>query len=145
MGDLIIKGIVARFCLMFRILFKAGLPIVKTLDILTDSVKNSQIAKEVNHLGTFMREGRDMGQMHKEFDYFPEISLQMIAIGMESGSLEKMLKEIGTHFTKEVQYTSRQLTSILEPILTLVLGGFVLLMSLAILLPMWNLIKVFKG
>ena len=145
MGDLIIKGNVARFCLMFRILFKAGLPIVKTLDILTDSVKNSQIAKEVNHLGAFMKEGRDMGQMYKEFDYFPEISLQMIAIGMESGSLEKMLKEVGNHFTKEVQYTSRQLTSILEPILTLVLGGFVLLMSLAILLPMWNLIKVFKG
>ncbi len=145
MGDLIIKGNVARFCLMFRILFKAGLPIVKTLDILTDSVKNSQIAKEVNHLGDFMKEGRDMGQMYKEFDYFPEISLQMIAIGMEAGSLEKMLKEVGNHFTKEVQYTSRQLTSILEPILTLVLGGFVLLMSLAILLPMWNLIKVFKG
>ena len=145
MGDLIIKGNVARFCLMFRILFKAGLPIVKTLEILTDSVKNSRIAKEVNHLGAFMREGRDMGRMHKEFDYFPEISLQMIAIGMESGSLEKMLKEVGTHFTKEVQYTSRQLTSLLEPILTFVLGGFVLLMSLAILLPMWNLIKVFKG
>ena len=86
-----------------------------------------------------------MGQMYKEFDYFPEISLQMIAIGMESGSLEKMLQEVGNHFTKEVQYTSRQLTSILEPILTFVLGGFVLLMSLAILLPMWNLIKVFKG
>lgn len=145
MGDLIIKGNVARFCLMFRILFKAGLPIVKTIDILTDSVKNSQIEKEINHLGTFMKEGRDMEQIHKEFDYFPEISLQMIAIGMESGSLEKMLKEVGTHFTKEVQYTSRQLTSILEPILTFVLGGFVLLMALAILLPMWNLIKVFKG
>jgi type II secretory pathway component PulF len=91
-----------------------------------------------------MREGRDMSLMKNEFKYFPEISLQMIAIGMESGSLDKMLKEIGTHFSREVQYTSRQLTSILEPILTFVLGGFVLLMALAILLPMWNLIKVLK-
>jgi type II secretory pathway component PulF len=68
----------------------------------------------------------------------------MIAIGLESGSLEKMLRELGSHFSKEVQYTSRHLTAILEPILTFVLGGFVLLLALAVLLPMWNLIKVFQ-
>jgi MSHA biogenesis protein MshG len=144
LGQLIIKGNVARFSLMFRILFKAGLPIVKALEILSASVKNSQISREIDHLAVLMREGRDASITKKEFIYFPEASLQMMAIGLESGSLEKMLGELGNHYSKEVQYTSRHLTAILEPILTFVLGGFVLLLALAILLPMWNLIKVFQ-
>jgi MSHA biogenesis protein MshG len=56
-----------------------------------------------------------------------------------------MLKEVGDHYTKQVSYTSQNLTAIIEPILTLVLGGFVLILALAIFLPMWNLIKVFGG
>ncbi len=145
LGQLIIKGNVARFSLMFRILFKAGLPIVKALEILADGVKNSQISKEVNHMGRLLREGRDASINKGEVEFFPEAALQMVSIGLESGSLEKMLGELGNHYSKEVQYTSRHLTAILEPILTFVLGGFVLLLALAILLPMWNLIKVFQN
>ncbi len=144
LGELIIKGNVARFSYMFKILFKSGLPIVKSLEILADSVKNSQISREIQHLADLMREGREASITQGEFKHLPEVSLQMIAIGLESGSLEKMLRELGNHYSKEVQYTSRHLTAILEPILTFVLGGFVLLLALAILLPMWNLIKVFQ-
>jgi MSHA biogenesis protein MshG len=68
----------------------------------------------------------------------------MMAIGLEAGSLEKMLDEVGRHYSREVHYTSRQLTSILEPFLTLVLGIFVLTLALAIFLPMWNIIQVFR-
>ena len=75
----------------------------------------------------------------------PEMALQMMQIGLESGSLDQILEEIGHHYSKEVRYTSRHLTAILEPILTFVLGGFILVLALAIFLPMWNLIKVFKG
>jgi MSHA biogenesis protein MshG len=79
-----------------------------------------------------------------EFAYFPPQALHMIAIGLESGNLEHMLLQVGEQYTKQVMYTSRQLTAIIEPILTLVLGSFVLLLALAIFLPMWNLIKVFN-
>jgi len=144
-GNLIIKGNVARFTMMFRILFKSGLPIVKSLEVLRDSVKNSIIGLEIRKLGELLREGKDTALTSREFVFFPEMALQMMTIGLESGSLEKMLHEVGKHYNKEVQYTSRQLTSILEPILTLVLGVFVLILALAIFLPMWNLISVFKG
>jgi len=143
-GELIIKGNIARFTIMFRILFKSGLPIIKSLEVLRDSVKNSMISLEIRKLGEFFQEGKDTALLSHQFEYFPELALQMIAIGLESGSLEKMLHEVGQHYSKEVQYTSRQLTSILEPILTLVLGIFVLILALAIFLPMWNLISVFR-
>jgi len=144
-GDLIIKGNVARFALMFRILFKAGLPLIQSLNILAHSVKNSMISLEIKKLEELFRRGSEGNIVEEQFQFLPDLAKQMIAIGMESGSLEQMLGELGNHYTKEVEYTSRQLTSILEPILTLVISVFVLIMALAIFLPMWNLIKVFNG
>ena len=56
-----------------------------------------------------------------------------------------MMSQLGTHFSRETMYRSRQLTSVLEPVLTIVLGVFILILALAIFLPMWSLIKVFQG
>lgn len=143
-GQLIIKGNVARFCMMFRILFMSGLPILKALDTLVLSVKNMALAVEIKMMEQLFREGRESDLVSPDFKHFPELARQMMAIGLEAGSLEKMLDEVGRHYSREVHYTSRQLTSILEPILTLVLGVFVLTLALAIFLPMWNIIQVFK-
>lgn len=144
-GNLMIKGNVARFSIMFHILFQSGLPIITCLDILADAVKNTAIAAEIRTMAELFREGRDSRLAEHEFRYFPPLALQMMTIGLESGSLSEILHEIGDHYGKEVQYTSRQLTAILEPILTLIMGIFVLILALAIFLPMWNLIKVFNG
>jgi MSHA biogenesis protein MshG len=144
-GDLIIKSNVARFALMFRILFKSGIPIVRSIDILTSTVKNTAVAADIRKLEDLFRKGQDVSVNLKEFRYLPDMALQLMAIGLESGSLDRMLEEVGNHYSKEVLYRSRQLTSVLEPILTVVLGAFVLIMALAMFLPMWNLITVFKG
>jgi len=144
-GDLIIRGNVARFCLMMRILVSSGLNIVRSVNILAETVKNTAIAAEVRKIGELFRSGREVEVTSTEFRYFPDQALHMMAIGLETGNMETMLKEVGDFYTKQVIYTSRQLTSIIEPILTLVMGIFVLVLALAIFLPMWNLIKVFQG
>lgn len=144
-GDLVVKANVARFCLMFRILFRSGLPVIKSCEILVATVKNTAIAAEITALEELFRKGQEISLNTGQFRYFPEMALQLMSIGVESGSLERMLEECGTHYSKEVMYRSRQMTQILEPILTVVLGVFVLIMALAMFLPMWNLIKVFKG
>lgn len=145
LGDLIIKSNVARFTLMFRILFRSGLPIIKSIDLLIGAIKNTAIAAELVVLQELFRKGQDIGTALDKFKYFPEMALQLIAIGVESGSLDRTLEEVGNHYSKEVMYRSRQMTSIIEPILTVVLGVFVLILALAMFLPMWNLIKVFKS
>ena len=144
-GQLIVKGNVARFSMMFHILFRSGLPIIACLDILGDAVKNTAIGGEIRRMGELFREGKESRLAESEFELFPPLALQMMSIGLESGSLSDILAEVSEHFRKEVDYTSRQLTAILEPILTLILGVFVLILALAIFLPMWNLIKVFNG
>ncbi len=144
-GDLIIKANVARFTLMFRILFRAGLPIIKSIDLLISAIKNTAISAELILLQDLFRKGQDISTSLDKFKYLPEMALQLISIGVESGSLDRTLEEVGNHYSKEVMYRSRQMTSIIEPILTVVLGVFVLVLALAMFLPMWNLIKVFKG
>ena len=145
LGKLIIKGNVARFSMMFAILMRSGLPIIKSLDILKESVKNNAIGLEVHKIEQLFREGRDSRLVAGGFKYFPDMALQMMAVGLESGKLENMLDQVGLHYAKEVQYVSRHLTAILEPVLTVVLGVFVLILALSIFLPMWNLIQVFTG
>lgn len=145
LGDLIIKGNVARFCLMFRILINSGLTIVKSIDILVNTIKNSAIAREVETLGDSFRRGREIDPTSDEYRYLPEQALHMLAVGLESGNLETMLREIGEHYSKQVIYTSRQLTTIVEPVLTVVMGVLVLTLALAVFLPMWNLIRVFQA
>jgi MSHA biogenesis protein MshG len=144
-GDILAKGNVARFALMFQILLKAGIPMVRSLNILGSAVTNLAISREISKMGTALLEGRELDGAPGEFEHFPELARNMMAIGMESGSLDRMVGEIGSHYSKEVLYRSRQLTSILEPILTIVLGVFVLILALAVFLPMWSLIRVFHG
>lgn len=144
-GDIIKKGNIARFALMFSILIKAGIPIIRALSLLEETVKNCVIGREIKKLAHLFREGQEHRIMGNEFAHFPEMALQMMRIGLESGSLDTILSEIGNHYSKEVLYTSSNITAILEPILTLILSVFVLIMALAIFLPMWNLIQVFKS
>ena len=144
LGPLIVKGNVARFSMMLRIMYKSGLPLMKSLEILIGTIKNTAIANEVQKLAELFQNGQPVNENITEFRYFPPQALHMISIGLESGNLEHMLGQVGEHYTKQVLYASRNLTAIIEPILTLVLGSFVLLMALAIFLPMWNLVKVFN-
>jgi MSHA biogenesis protein MshG len=115
------------------------------MEVLIDSVKNQRMAMEIRKMREMFQEGRDSLLAAGGFEYFPDMALQMMAIGLESGSLDRMLAELGEHYRKEVEYTSRHLASILEPALTAVMGVCVLILALAIFLPMWNLIKVFQS
>ena len=144
-GNLIIKGNVARFSNILKILYQSGIPLVSSLDILSGVVKNAQLSKEIEFLAESFREGRELDPESPELRFFPDMSLHLMSVGLESGSLDTMLEQISRHYTKDVSYTSRQIVSILEPILTVILGAFILLVALAIFLPMWNLIQAFRG
>lgn len=142
-GPLIIKTAVARFALLFRILFRSGIPLIKSLSILESSMPNVHLKMEVARMRESFEAGREL-ESRTENSYFPEMSLNMIKSGLESGSLELMLEEIGKHYSREVTHTSKNLASLIEPAMTVLIGGLVLTLALAIFLPMWNLIKVFR-
>lgn len=144
LGPLFLKVAIARFAHMLSILFEAGLPMIESLAVVAQGVGNRIIAGEIMKIAENFRRGKEAMDQLEEGGVFPPLAVQMMRVGLETGALGRMLTELASHYDREVKYASRRLTNVLEPLLIFGLSGLVLLMALAVLLPMWNLISVFK-
>ncbi len=71
--------------------------------------------------------------------------VQMISAGEKSGRMDQMLDEVSSYYEQEIEYTIKNLTTTLEPLLLIVMGGMVAFVALAVLLPIFNLIRVFRS
>jgi len=143
-GDLIIKANIARFATLLKILFRSGVPMVTCLNIIRDTTGNKIISGEIDELSKSFEKGREIGPDPAKYRHFPPVALDIFQVGLESGSVETVMEELAAHFEMELEYKSRHLTALLEPVLTMVIGGMVLVLALSIFLPMWNLIKIFQ-
>ncbi len=144
-GDLILKANIARFANMLTSLFKSGVPMVSCLNILEETASNKVIAVEIGQLADSFEKGQEVGlDSTSHYKYFPNMALEMFQVGLESGSIESIMGELASHYEMELEYKSRHLTAMIEPLLTIVIGIMVLVLALSIFLPMWNLIKVFR-
>ncbi|TDI82719.1 MAG: type II secretion system F family protein [Caldithrix sp.] len=143
-GNLNLKTAMSRFTRMFETLNSSGLPILQTLDITAKTVGNVVIGKEIEKAALGVLQGAGLAAPLAEGKIFPPMVIQMIAIGEQSGSLDTMLLNVSKHYDTEVEYAVKNLTSMIEPILTVGVGVIVLFLALAIFLPMWDLTTLAK-
>ncbi|MDC4223495.1 MAG: type II secretion system F family protein [Candidatus Manganitrophus sp.] len=143
-GPIFMKVALSRFARVFGTLHRAGLPILQTLEIVSETVGNVVIARIVDNVRDSARQGRGIVQPMRVSKVFPPIVLQMVAVGEESGKTEEMMMKVSEYYDRDVDYAIKNLSSSLEPVLLVVIGGAVLLLALAIFLPWWNLINVVK-
>jgi MSHA biogenesis protein MshG len=143
-GPLVTKSAMARFTKMFETLNKSGLPILQTLNTVAGAVGNTAIEKTIQQVATGVEQGQGISGAMKKSNLFPPMVVRMIAIGEQSGSLDEMLGSVAEHYDVEVEYAVKGLTSMIEPILTLALGGAVVVMAFGIFLPMWGLVGAMK-
>ena len=144
LGPLLIKMAMSKFCAMLSTLNQSGLPILRTLEIVSITVGNSVIAKEVEAVRTSVADGKGVSAPLKESKIFPPLVGNMMSIGEASGALDEMLDTIADYYDSEIKHTVKNLTTMIGPILTFGLGFIVLILALAIFLPMWGMINVFK-
>lgn len=137
-GHLFLKVAVSRFARLFGILFSAGIPAAGALQIVEESVGNAVIADEIRSMRERLSMGDSVAAMPAQA-IMPKLVYQMLAIGFESGDVERMLGEVARHFDQEVDYDVRRLRDHIEPVLLVILAAGVLILALAVLLPMWNL------
>lgn len=142
-GGLFLKVAVSRFCRLFGVLFSAGVPATSALDTVEAGVGNVVVAADVRALRERIIQGEPVSP-RPDGASMPELVYQMMAIGFESGDVDRMLTETARHFEQEVDYDVRRLNERLQPVLLAVLAAGVLLLALAVLLPMWNLISLFR-
>ena len=138
-GDLNLKTAMSRFTRMFETLNSSGLPILQTLEITAKTVGNIVIGKEIEKAAAGVLQGAGLAGPLSEGKIFPPMVIRMIAIGEQSGSLDTMLLNVSKHYDTEVEYAVKNLTGMIEPVLTVGVGVIVLFLALAIFLPMWSL------
>ncbi len=142
-GNLILKFSMARFAQMFSMLYKSGVPVLRVIDIVSQTLGNAAIGREVAAMAESVKQGQGLSEPLKKSRYFPPLVVHMISVGEKSGSVDEMLIEVAKNYDMETKYLVRNLTSMIEPMLIVGLGCMVLLLALGIFMPMWNMIKLY--
>lgn len=143
-GMLFQKVALSRFARVFAAMQKSGISMMLTLDIAGETVGNVVIARAVQTMSDSLRDGKGLTAPMESSGLFPPLVVQMVAVGEETGKLDTMLSKVSDYYDTDVEYTLRNLSTLIEPVLLLFVGGMVLFLALGIFLPMWDLMSLFK-
>ncbi len=143
-GKLVRKTALARFSRTLSALVRSGVPILESLDIVAETAGNYVVAKAVRETQAAVKRGDPLSKKLEEHPVFPPMVVQMMAVGEETGALDEMLDKIADFYDQEVEATVDALTSLIEPLLIVVMGVCVGGMIISLYLPMFNIIKLIK-
>lgn len=138
-GGVVRKIATARFARTFSSLLSAGVPAVEALDIVADTSGNVVLSSAILRARERMLSGSTIASTLEESAVFPPIVTRMIEIGEETGRLEEMLDKLAEFYEDEVEISIKSLTSIIEPIMILAVGGMVGIIVIAIYLPLFEI------
>jgi type IV pilus assembly protein PilC len=142
-GPLFHKVALARMTGSLASLINSGVPILESLDICADVSGNRTIGDVLLEAKEGVREGRPLADPLREHEeVIPALVVQMIEVGEQTGALDQMLRKVGEFYDQEVEVTVSNLTSLLEPLLTVCMGAMVGAMVICLYLPMFDYIKL---
>jgi type IV pilus assembly protein PilC len=145
LGEVLRKASIARFTRTLGTMIASGVPILTALDITARTAGNKVIEMAIMATKESIGEGETIAAPLRESKVFPPMVVQMISVGEETGALDKMLDKIASFYDEEVNVAVDTLTSIIEPIMIVVMGLIVGGMVIAMYLPMFKLINVVAG
>jgi len=137
----IVKKInLARFARILSSLLKSGIPIVQALDVAGASLGNILYREVVTKAASDVKLGKPLAEsLSKEEALFPVLVTQMIEVAEESGTTQEILEQLAMHYEEEVDSTLKNLSSIIEPLLLLFIGGIVGLLAMALISPIYSI------
>ncbi|MBG0716582.1 type II secretion system F family protein [Microbacterium sp. 2C] len=136
-GKLNKKIALTRFTRNFATMLASGVPILQSLSIVGATSGNYVITSSLDSVQAGVREGRPIAESMATADIFPDMLVQMIGIGEESGSIDQMLEKTADFYDDEVETMSSQLTAMLEPLMIVFMGGLLGFMIVALYMPMF--------
>ncbi|MCS7226296.1 MAG: type II secretion system F family protein [Gloeomargarita sp. SKYB31] len=144
-GDLIRKNAVARFSRTFGSLSRSGVPVLTSLEIVRDTAGNQIIANAIEAARSEIQAGGLISVALQKEKVFPNMAIQMISVGEETGELDAMITKVADFYEAEVEAAVKALTSIMEPMMIVVLGGLVGSVLVAMYLPMFRIFDLIKN
>lgn len=142
-GKLLKNSAVARYARTLSTTFAAGVPLVQALDSVAGAAGNEPFKQAIEHMRHDVSTGMQLNQSMASSGLFPSMAIQMTAIGEESGTLDHMLDKVASHYETEVDNQVDTLTSLMEPLIMVVLGGIVGALVIAMYLPVFQLGSAF--
>jgi general secretion pathway protein F len=133
-GVIITRVEVARFARTLGTLLHNGVPLLKALSIVKDSIGNQVIADGIERVAGSLKEGQSLAEPLAEAALFPPFAIHMISVGEESGRLEELLLQVANIYDRETQVTIKRTLALLEPVLILVLGVIIAAVIISILM-----------
>ena len=143
-GPTMIRIICARFARTLATLLASGVQLLPALDAFKGVVTNGLLKDAVEESRESIREGHGMGQTLSKSGLFPPLLIEMIKVGERSGDLERMLERVADNYEREVSHSLSQMTTVLEPMMTLAMAGAIVFMMLAVLMPIFQLNQLMK-
>jgi MSHA biogenesis protein MshG len=141
-GDLTSKSSLSRFAHMMRTLSQSGIQIVDALKVVAETTGNAALTHDILEARKDVIRGNAIAESLKKSPYFSKLVIQMIDIGEQSGSLEEMMGSIAKQYDRDVDYSVKKLSSLIEPIMVMVITGFLLIFALGIFMPMWDMASI---
>lgn len=140
-SELYIKIILVRFIRTFGILLSSGINILKALDISAETVGYNKYYKAIKELGKEIGHGVSISNsMRKRRDLFPYMMINMVSVGEKTGNLDSILNELAIFYEEEVDNSIKNLVSLIEPLLLLVMGLIVAAIAFSVIMPIYQLV-----
>ena len=136
-GKLNTKIALTRFTRNFATMLASGVPILQSLSIVGATSGNYVVTSSLHAVQEGVRQGRPIAECLAEVEIFPEMLIQMVGIGEESGAIDTMLEKTADFYDDEVEQMSSQLTAMLEPLMIVFMGGLLGFMIVALYMPMF--------
>ena len=143
-GQINRKIAIARFSRTLATLLQSGVPLLQAMEIVRNVVNNIIIGEAIGKAGKDVEEGKELSGPLTQSGIFPPMVTEMIAVGEQSGTLEAMLNRIATTYETEAQADIMVMTSLLEPIMILVMGFVVGFIVVSILLPIFEMNQLIR-
>jgi len=143
-GPIFQMTIMSRFARVLSALIESGVPIVQALGIVRGVAGNRVVEAEIDRMRDGVLAGMGLSEPLRGSEVVPPIVVKMIAVGEETGALDKLLLRVSRYYDQDVDYKVKNLSTAIEPVLLVILGAGVLFTALAVFLPLWNLMNVFR-
>lgn len=139
-SEIVKKINIARFSRIFSSLLKSGINVVEGLAVSGEALGNSYYRAVLAEASSEVKLGKPVTQIFENHEnLFPYIIIQMLKVGEETGTIESILEQIAIHYEEEVDNTMKNISSIIEPLLLLIIGGVVGFLALGLISPIYNI------
>jgi len=144
-GEIFRHSLLARFARSFALCMRTGVPLLESIILIAKTTDNAYVSEKIMIMRTYIEHGESLSVGATKTGMFTPLVLQMLAIGEETGEIDKLLDEVADYYEQEVDFNVKRLGDAIEPILICIIAGLVLILALGIFLPMWDIWKVAAG